>query len=186
MVHRRDVLKMGAGAAVVAGFGPGVATAQADETGSLFVAGMTGDQQVPEPVDTSALGGAVFSVDEDETEIQYALGVANAENVLMAHIHAGSATENGPIVVWLYPGPDAEEPELKEGTFTGLLAEGTITEEHLLDELEGESLSALVELMENGEAYVNVHTEQNQAGEIRGQIHDVEDVLAVMNGPTMG
>lgn len=185
MVHRRDVLKMGAGAAVVAGFAPGTATAQEDEMGGLFIAGMTGDQQVPESVDTAALGGAIFSVDEDATEIQYALGVANAENVLMAHIHAGAATENGPVVVWLYPSPDAEEPELKEGTFTGLLADGTITEEHLLDELEGESLSALVELMRSGEAYVNVHTEQNPAGEIRGQIHDVRDVLAVVNGSAM-
>jgi CHRD domain len=31
-------------------------------------------------------------------------------------------------------------------------------------------LSDLITLMENGQAYVNVHTEQNPEGEIRGTI----------------
>jgi hypothetical protein len=31
-------------------------------------------------------------------------------------------------------------------------------------------LSALVEKLDNGEAYVNVHTQQNPPGEIRGQL----------------
>ena len=31
-------------------------------------------------------------------------------------------------------------------------------------------ISDLVDLMKNGGAYVNVHTNQNQNGEIRGQI----------------
>lgn len=173
---------MGAGAAVVTGFAPGITTASEHGSGGLFVAGLSGDQQVPDPVDTSALGGAIFSVNEDESEIQYALGVANTENILMAHIHMGSAMENGPVVVWLYPSPDAAEPQLKEGSFTGVLADGTITEDHLQDELQGESLGALVELMRNGNAYVNVHTEQNPAGEIRGQIMNMADLMSVMNG----
>ncbi|MFL6371458.1 MAG: CHRD domain-containing protein [Nitrososphaeraceae archaeon] len=34
----------------------------------------------------------------------------------------------------------------------------------------GKQLSDLVYIINNGQAYVNVHTDQNQNGEIRGQI----------------
>jgi hypothetical protein len=36
--------------------------------------------------------------------------------------------------------------------------------------LAGKQLSDLADLMKNGVTYVNIHTQQNQNGEIRGQI----------------
>jgi CHRD domain len=36
--------------------------------------------------------------------------------------------------------------------------------------LAGKQISDLVDLMKNGGAYVNIHTQENQNGEIRGQI----------------
>ena len=86
----------------------------------------------------------------------------------MAHIHLAPAGVNGAVVVWLYPsGPP---PLLIEGTTNGILAEGVITETNLVGPLEGGSLSALVDSLSSGNAYVNVHTATFGGGEIRGQI----------------
>ncbi|KCZ70399.1 CHRD domain-containing protein [Candidatus Methanoperedens nitroreducens] len=133
-----------------------------------FATHLSGDKEVP-PVDTQAQGQAHFKLSKDGTELSYKLNVANIEDVSMAHIHLGAEGVNGPIVVWLYP--DTPPPVLIPGRFSGVLAEGTITADDLVGPLEGQSLSELIDAMSAGETYVNVHTEQNPAGEIRGQVH---------------
>jgi hypothetical protein len=52
----------------------------------------------------------------------------------------------------------------------GLLAEGTITAADLVGPLAGMSIDDLLAEMRAGNAYVNVHSEANPGGEIRGQI----------------
>ena len=86
----------------------------------------------------------------------------------MAHIHLAPAGENGPVTVWLYP--DGPPPQLIEGRFNGVLATGTITDDDLVGPLAGMTVADLVQRLENGMGYVNVHTAQNPPGEIRGQI----------------
>jgi hypothetical protein len=56
------------------------------------------------------------------------------------------------------------------GRSDGTPATGTIRATNLVDGLAGKQISDLVNLMTNGQAYVNVNTHQNPAGEIRGQI----------------
>ncbi|SNQ60594.1 CHRD domain protein (fragment) [Candidatus Methanoperedens nitroreducens] len=51
-----------------------------------------------------------------------------------------------------------------------MLAEGNITQANLTGPLAGQPFSSLIDNMTNGSTYVNVHTIQNPAGEIRGQI----------------
>ena len=69
----------------------------------------------------------------------------------------------------------------KNGRLDGVIAEGVITSANLLGSLAGQPLSALVTLISNGGAYVNVHTNDGVSptnsgpgdfpgGEIRGQI----------------
>ncbi len=123
-----------------------------------FKAHLTGDQEVP-PVMTDATGQAIFKLSKDGDELHYKLIVANIENVFGAHIHDAPAGQNSGVVVGLYGGPT-------QGRTDGILAEGIIT----ADDLGGESLESLVQLMTSGGAYVNVHTSQNRGGEIRGQI----------------
>lgn len=132
-----------------------------------FVAPLDGSQEVP-PADTDATGVATFQLSRDGESIRYRLIVANIENVTMAHIHVAPAGANGPVVVWLYP--DAPPPQPLPGTTNGILAQGTFTADNLVGPLAGESLEALLELMQDAETYVNVHTNQYPAGEIRGQI----------------
>jgi|GEM_PF-977326 len=185
-VHRRKLLALGAATALGTGLGTTAAAQSAstaeDDSGAsngLFLSALTGDQQ-PEPVETTATGGAVVSLSEDGNELEYALLVNAIEGVNKAHIHRRAEGESGPAVVWLYPGPDASEPELQEGRFDGILATGTITDEHLIGDLEGESLGALVDEIRDGNAYVNVHTEAHPSGEIRGQLVRTEAVAAAL------
>ncbi len=132
-----------------------------------LVADLSGDQEVP-PVDTQGHGQAVFSLSEDGAALTYKITISNVENITMSHIHIAPAGQNGPPVVWLYP---SEPPSvLIPGVFSGILAEGTITESNLIGDLQGQQLSSLLQTIEAGGAYVNVHTEQYPGGEIRGQI----------------
>lgn len=131
-----------------------------------FSAPLSGHQQVP-PVNTRARGLAQFQL-INATEMSFELFVANIQNVTAAHIHLGGIGENGPVVVWLYP--EEPPPVLIPGMFNGVLATGTITEDDLVGPLEGEPLSELIQNIREINAYVNVHTQQHEAGEIRGQI----------------
>jgi hypothetical protein len=126
-----------------------------------------GDEEVPAR-DTDAQGQAIFHVSEDGTAIGYKLIVANIENVTQAHIHLAPAGSNGGIVAWLYPA--APPSQLIPGRTQGTLGEGEITASSLVGALSGQPLSALLDAMQNGGAYVNVHTSQFPPGEIRGQI----------------
>ncbi|MFW6200162.1 MAG: CHRD domain-containing protein, partial [Gemmatimonadota bacterium] len=132
-----------------------------------FVAPLDSDQEVPS-VDSRARGMAHFQLSLDGDELSYRLNVANIQDVLMAHIHLAPRGENGGIVVWLYP--SSPPPELIPGRSNGTLATGTIAADDLVGDLGGEELSALLDAIEAGNTYVNVHTTANPAGEIRGQI----------------
>jgi hypothetical protein len=132
-----------------------------------FVAPLSGEEEVP-PVETLARGLATFHLSPSGDKLHFLLIVANLENVTMAHIHLGPRGVNGPVVVWLYP--EGPPPQLIEGRFSGVLATGTITADDLVGELEGAELADLLGEMKAGNTYVNVHTEQYPAGEIRGQI----------------
>ncbi|MGN6631559.1 MAG: CHRD domain-containing protein [Nitrososphaeraceae archaeon] len=116
-----------------------------------FTADLSGKNEVP-PVDTKASGTAQFQLSADGKEINYELNVKGMNNFMMAHIHQGKSGENGQPVVMLSMG------------------KAKITPGDLQGPLNGKQLSDLVKLLEDGNAYVNVHTQQNQNGEIRGQI----------------
>ena len=111
----------------------------------------------------------------DGTELRFLLAASRINNVVAAHIHIGPEGVNGPVVAFLFhPGdPGAGR--------NSLLVRGTITEEDLVGPLAGQPLSALLDEMVAGNAYVNVHTDDGVAppdtgpgdfpgGEIRGQI----------------
>ena len=153
----------------------GLAAPSVSAQPSTFRAELSGADEVPAR-DTLGRGFASFQLSPDGTELQYRLVVANIENVVAAHIHVGPEGVNGPVVAFLF-GPAAPG----EGRIQGVIAEGTITGANLTGPLAGEPLSTLVEAMEAGNTYVNVHTNDGVApidtgpgdfpgGEIRGQI----------------
>jgi hypothetical protein len=130
-----------------------------------FDARLTGASEVP-PVQTIASGLADLDVEIEDGQrvVDYQLSVSNISGVTQAHIHQGNSSENGPIIVPLF---NASTPT---GPVTGQIAEGQITAANFVGPLQGRQLDDLIALMQNGTAYVNVHTEQNPQGEIRGTV----------------
>lgn len=132
-----------------------------------FHAHMTGDQEVP-PNASRAQGVTVFTLSDDGLSMHYTLKLSGIQNVTQAHIHLAPRGANGPVVLWLYPDQPPAQPI--PGPFRGVLRARTVTAADLVGQLAGQPLGALVDLMRAGETYVNVHTSQIPAGEVRGQI----------------
>jgi hypothetical protein len=131
--------------------------------------------------DTNAQGQAMFRLSDDGQSIDYKLNAANIDNAFMAHIHMAPAGTNGPIVVWLYPSTAPVPGPLGQGRFDGVLAEGTFTAANFVGPLTGMPMSALLDAIEAGNAYVNIHTNDGvdgtntgpgdfPGGEVRGQL----------------
>jgi hypothetical protein len=135
-----------------------------------FSASLTGAAERPDPVTTDATGTATFTVtkgsatgyDPDATgptTVTYLVSVTGLSGeATAAHIHgpAGLEAAAGAIV-----------PLTVTSTSTsGNIVSGSFTATGHAEI----SMDSLVVLLQNGNSYVNVHTEANQPGEIRGQI----------------
>jgi hypothetical protein len=139
-----------------------------------YRAHLSGRYEIPFVVDTQAQGQALFQMKDDGTGMSYKVNVANLENITMAHIHRlpASGTGNGPIIAWLYP--SAPPAVLIPGTTNGTLAEGVLTDMNVVLDYNGDGVKDLkdvVDAIEAGDTYVNVHTQANPGGEIHGPVH---------------
>lgn len=129
-----------------------------------FAANLTGQQEVPS-VDTQAIGEAIFVpiIPQNET-MSYFLNGTGIQAVTQGHIHIGKQGENGDVVVTLFKFNSTQSNFIKKGNITANNLEGP---------LKGKTITDLLNLMKNGDTYVNFHTEKNPKGEIRGQIVDI-------------
>jgi hypothetical protein len=124
-------------------------------------------------VKTSASGDAVFELSKDGKTIHYKLTLKNTDNATMAHVHAvGDNGTPAEILAWIYP-TKGLAPSLREGSYSGTLAEGDITADKLSGPLKGGSVKDLFEKIEYGTAGVAIHTKQNGGGELWG-VHKEE------------
>ena len=123
-----------------------------------FSARLSGQGEVP-PVQTIANGTADLVPTNDS--INYFVNTTNLEGILAGHIHLAPPGQNGPIVVTLFNITSPQDLFYLKGNFTGESLEGP---------MQGNTLSELIGVMNNGTSYVNVLTKQNPNGEIRGQI----------------
>jgi hypothetical protein len=128
-----------------------------------FTALMSGDQEVP-PVDTAATGKTTFRTSNNDTLIKYKVNITGFSDATAAHIHIGKAGSNGDVIVDLLTGMK------KNPTKLGMAIRGNITDSSLTGPMQGKTLADLVTAINNGDAYVNVHTQTHPDGEVRGQI----------------
>ncbi|MHB1006944.1 MAG: CHRD domain-containing protein [Chloroflexota bacterium] len=166
----------------------GVVVVAADSSRN-FRAHLDGAGARPTAVLTSAQGQSIFQLSDDGQRMDYKLIASNIDNVFMAHIHVVANPDgSGPIVVWLYPAtpfaPSQTVPPASwiQGRTDGVLAEGSFTAANLTGPLAGQTLSALLAKINDGTAYVNIHTSDfvlpNNtgagdmfSGEVSGGIH---------------
>lgn len=106
---------------------------------------LSGANEVP-PVQTSASGSGTVAVAADKT-VKVDIKVSGMQPTA-AHIHMGAAGANGPVIV----------PLQKKGDNEFVTADGA-----KLSDDQYEAYKA-------GRTYVNVHSDQNKAGEIRAQL----------------
>jgi hypothetical protein len=143
-----------------------------------YKATLNGQANVPDPIDTRASGELKLVVSADGRSISYVLTVKDIENASAGDLHLGPPGANGPLVAKLFPVGGAVP---KKGPFSGVLAKGTLDAGDLIGPLTGAKLEELIEQIREGNAYINVHTNDGmdppnsgpgdyRLGEIRGQI----------------
>jgi hypothetical protein len=132
-----------------------------------FSAPLTGMEEVP-PVTTNSTGISIFEVINNNNTLNYKLNVTNMDNIKAAHIHLGNFSENGDVVATLF-----NSSKTPIDIINGTLVEGKITAADLQGPLQEKTISDLVNLMNNTQTYVNIHSIEYPNGEIRGQITTV-------------
>ena len=122
---------------------------------------LRGDQEEPE-VETDAKGVGFFYLSKDHKRLKYSIKVVGLSSELTAaHFHQGGVGVNGPVL---------RPIEFKrKGSFW--VAKGFWNSKDQEDPLNSRAVALLL----TGGIYVNVHTEQNAPGEVRGQIFVCDD-----------
>ncbi len=142
-------------------------TAQADAMATddmapmaSYMVSLTGDAERPAPVATKAIGETSIMVHGDS--ISYAVNALDITGITAVHFHRGGAEETGGPIVTLFSDENGVDPR------NGSVSSGVITRETQL--ADGVTFDELKEMLRNGNVYVNIHTKNHPAGEIRGQV----------------
>ncbi len=123
---------------------------------------LTGDQEAPTPVVTSAKGVGVFTLNPAQTELTFDITVNGLSGAItLAHFH------NAPVGV-------------AGGAVRSILSDFSGNHAHgVWKNTDSEPLTPTrVSQLFNGDIYVNVHTAANPTGEIRGQVRAISNFPA--------
>ena len=111
---------------------------------------LDGSQIVPEPITSAATGTANLTVDSDSLTVSGSVRINNPSSTISnVHIHDGFAGTNGIPVIPFERGTNSNVWNIPNDTV-----------------ITGPQLDSLL----NGGMYLSVHTQNNAAGELRGQI----------------
>jgi hypothetical protein len=119
------------------------------------------NERQPNPVNSAATGSATLTLRSNDS-LDFIVTANNlTSGTTLSHIHVGGPTVSGAIVNGF---------AINTGITSGTVTSGTIVLSKLVagpSQITGDSLRVL---LNNGNAYVNVHTATYGAGEIRGQV----------------
>jgi hypothetical protein len=166
-----------------------------DDGSRKFREVLTGLKEAPQIVLTSGTGTFEATISRDGSEIDYVLTFQNLESdARQAHIHLGWPQSNGSVVLWLCdsPGPPPQFPvspvestplcsqNSAAGDIKNGRVEGTLTAADLVavpaNGIAGSAdFAEVVDAIRSGRTYVNLHTANIGAGEIRSQISNGDE-----------
>ena len=149
--------------------------AHADDNHNHARAHLSGYQEVP-TLSTPGEGSFKAHIDRNNQVIHYSLSYENLESaVTQAHIHFSARGLNGPIVVFLCSNLGNGRAGTQACPAAPATVSGTIAATDVLAEAAAQGLAAgefdeLVDAIQAGATYANVHTVGRTGGEVRGQI----------------
>jgi CHRD domain-containing protein len=139
---------------------------------TLFSSSMVGaDEAAPAAVSTGAHGFFFATLNDAETQLDYALLYFNLEGgaAVVAHIHLGQPGVNGGVSAFLCGGSGKPACPASGTAMTGSIVASDVVGPGGQGIAAGE-FAELVRAMKAGLTYSNVHTTSFPSGEIRGQI----------------
>lgn len=157
-------------AVAVAAFSLHTSSASADDESNHLKARLTGYQEVPS-VSTTGSGRLDLRIDDEAQTIDFELTYENLEGTTTtaSHIHLGQPGVNGGVSVFLCGGGGRPACTPTSGEFSGTITAADIIGPTAQGINPGE-FAELVQALRSRVTYVNVHTNRNPGGEIRGLI----------------
>ncbi len=158
--------------------------------GTIFTADLTGAQEVPAVI-TNAWGTATLELSDDQSTLTYVIDTFGLDigeiktpeepgnDISGSHIHIAPAGENGPVVFGIFrPQHDLDRYITINGPSGLIRFQGAWDESDVAN-----GAAPLAEQLANllaGKLYINIHTNANPDGEIRGQIVPEPSSLALI------
>ena len=128
-----------------------------------FTAHLNDDENVPAFASPTDAQGQFNAHRSGNDSLRYTLNVTNLPNVVASHIHCGPAGDAGPVGVTLFVGGPVST--------NGMLAHGEILAPDFVNGCGWDTLDDVIDALESGDTYINIHTLQSFPGEIRGQVN---------------
>ncbi len=128
-----------------------------------FTAHLSGANEAPTPVLNGAFAFATVTLDTDTKTVSWVIDVFNLPSGMTAgHFHVGGPGLSGPTVVNLtFPSTISNDYRL----------EGSATQASSLRPGQGiRSYDDFLQALVGGQTYLNIHSQINPGGEIRGQV----------------
>ena len=133
----------------------------------------TGAQVSPVPIDTNAVAVLEMTVDPGLRFMKLNLKVHNARGITKGHLHCAPAGKTGPLITEFFE-KETSVAVVNENSFS---SSATLTGKDITGPTAcGTNVASIFAAMKQGQVYLNVHTEKNPAGEVRGQIMLIPDV----------
>jgi hypothetical protein len=140
---------------------------------------LTGYEETPLALSTPGVGKIRVGIDRTGQEIFYRLSYADLEApVTQAHIHFGARAQSGGVSAFLCTNlgngpPGTQECPPQPATITGTIVPADVIGPTDQGIAPGE-FEELVDAIQAGATYANIHSEKYPAGEIRAQL-EVDD-----------
>lgn len=136
---------------------------------------LSGAEEVP-GLNTGAHGNATVTVDRAAGSITYEVNVYNLPTGIVAsHIHVGAAATAGPVIFNFTVPAVGQSNDFK---LSGSLTAGDLVQRPAAGI---NSFEDAIFAIASGNAYVNVHSQANTGGEIRGQLCPASQAANVFN-----